>query len=289
MSRRTLLATGIVTLWLGGLGVLAHRAIFTGQKDRLARAALFLAPGADYYEISNASGQIGFATSTIDTSAVGVSITDRVIARIGSDSAARHVAARSAVQLTRALRLRHFAYQLGEDVGPYVLWGTVSGDTLLTLVTRSGDVPPDTQRVRLAEPLLLPTMVPLAIALGDRPKVGASYTYQVFDPIRAAMSRMTVHIRAESLFVVPDSAREDSATARWLPAHQDTVRAWRIEQDGGRLLTGWVDESGRMVQAAPLPGFVMRRSAYEIAVLNWSNRTAGLSPPHAQPISHQTP
>lgn len=274
MTKRGLLAGGVVVLWLGGLGVLARRQLSSAQGDRLSRAALFLAPGAEFYEVSDGSRQIGFASSTIDTAARSVTISDRVIGVLGRGSAQRRVAALATVQLTRTLKVRQFRYQTGQDLGAYVVSGSVDGDSLLTLVVRSGDVPPDSQRLRLRGPLLLPTMVPMAIALGDRPRVGNTYTYQVFDPLRVALARMTVRVRAESLFVLPDSARLDSASRTWVPAHRDSVRAWRIEQEGGRLLTGWIDASGRMVEAAPLADFRLRRSAYELAVQNWNLRQA---------------
>jgi hypothetical protein len=117
---------------------------------------------------------------------------------------------------------------------------------------------------------MLPTTVPLALVLEQRPHVGKRFTYTVYDPLSGTIEEATVTVKAESLFVVTDSASLDAVTLRWLPVHQDTVRAWRLEQAEGGMVNGWVDEKGRMVQAAPMGQFTLRRSAYEIAFQNWS-------------------
>jgi len=74
--------------------------------------------------------------------------------------------------------------------------------------------------------------------------------------------------------VLPDSASFDAVGRRWVAAHQDSVRAWRIEEENGGRLTGWIDGSGRMVQADPIPGMRMSRTAYELAYSNWARGAA---------------
>jgi hypothetical protein len=289
-SRRAQVAVAILLLWGAGLAALARRELFSGEAARLERAALFVAPGADYYTISDDDRQIGFGSSTIDTAGTTITIADLVVADLGTDSAARRITARSNVELSRTLHLRRFRYELGGDVGPLLTTGTVAGDTLLTLVVRKARKKTgDTVRVRLPGPLLLPTMVPMAIALGERPRVGSRYRYQVFDPLTDSTGTVTVRVRAESLFVIPDSASVDSTTGRWVVAHQDTVRAWRIEQENGSLLTGWIDGQGRMVDATPLPRFHMQRMAYELAFENWAHPAedpARAAPPATPPPSN---
>ncbi len=275
MSRRAAIATGVVALWLGGMVALARRELFSDETERLARAALYVAPGAEYYEISDGTRQIGFGSSTIDTTGTAITISDLVVADLPDSGRSRRLAARGSVELTRALRLRRFRYQVGGDVERYLASGTVQGDTLLTLLVRTGSRPARTERVRLDAPLLLPTMVPMAIALGEQPKVGSRYTYRIFDPFTSTTRRATVRVQAESLFVLPDSAILDPTGTTWVVAHLDTVRAWRIVEEHGGRLTGWVDGRGRMVQAAPLDRFFMRRTAYELAFENWSHDRAG--------------
>lgn len=277
MSRRALAAGGILALWALGLAVLARREHAGGQAARLTRAAFFVAPGAEYYTVSTGDRQIGFASSTIDTVPGAFQITDLVLADLARNGKTQRVSARSRVVLSRALRLRRFRYELGAGFAPYRATGTVTGDTLLTLVVESGRAGADTQRVRIPGPLYLPTMVPMVIALGERPAVGSTHRFLVFDPLTDSLSHVAVRVAAESLFVLPDSARWDPVAARWVSAHRGTVRSWRIVQDGTHgpgPLTGWIDGRGRMVEASPLPQFRIRRTAYEIAFENWSRGTS---------------
>lgn len=278
MRPRVVAAGAILALWVGGLATLARRQFAGGEAARLARAALFVSPGADYYEVSNGTSQIGFASSTIDTTQTRVRISDFVVADVNN----ARFSARLQVSLTRALRLTGFCYELGADAGPYKACGTVVHDTLLSLTIAANGARPVKRRMKLSAPLFLPTMVPMIIALGDRPKVGQHFTYDVFDPATDSSSMTTVAVTAESLFVQPDSATFDAASRRWIVAHQDTVRAWHIEEQNGGRLTGWIDESGRMVLADPIAGMQMRRTAYELAYSNWqraATRGARAEPP----------
>jgi transglutaminase-like putative cysteine protease len=52
------------------------------------------------------------------------------------------------------------------------------------------------------------------------------------------------------------------------------VRAWRIEQEGGGLLSGWVDEQGRMVESEQFGLLTLHRMAFEMAYQNWIGDTA---------------
>jgi len=271
MRPRAVAAGAILALWVGGLATLARRQFAGGEAARLARAALFVSPGADYYEVSNGTSQIGFASSTIDTTQTRVLISDFVVANVAGGA---RFSARLQVSLTRALRLTGFCYELGADAGPYKACGTVVHDTLLSLSIAAKGARPVKRRIALSAPLFLPTMVPMVIALGERPKVGQHFTYDVFDPATDSSSMTAIAVTAESLFVEPDSATFDADGQQWIVAHQDTVRAWRIEEQNGGRLTGWIDESGRMVMADPIAGMRMRRTAYELAYSNWSRANA---------------
>lgn len=270
MRPRVMAAAAILALWAGGLAVLARRQRPGGESERLARAAMFVSPGAAYYDVSNGAGQIGFASSTIDTAARSISIVDFMVTGVDSAAARKRFSARMTMHLSRTLLLRAFRYEIGADAGPYTAVGAVHGDSLLVLTVRAKGARPVRRTIRLTGPLLLPTMVPMIIALGDRPHVGDSYTYDVFDPIAGTAAPATIAVRAESTFVLPDSATLDDASGVWQSAHLDTVRAWRIEDTSGGRLTGWIDADGRMVQAEPMPGLRMRRTAYELAYSNWA-------------------
>jgi transglutaminase-like putative cysteine protease len=120
----------------------------------------------------------------------------------------------------------------------------------------------------------LPTLVPLVVALSERPTVGKRFVLPVFDPNARASRSIGYTIRAESLFVLSDSAVLDTtvAPAVWRGVHPDTVRAWEIGPDSGVAIgfAGWVDEQGRIVATSQL-GLQLRRVPYELAFRNWQN------------------
>jgi hypothetical protein len=267
-SRRGRIALGVLVLWIGALALLARRELFRPKGERLAEAALRINPGAVYFAVMRAGEQIGFASSTIDTTAQQITATDYLVADLPMGGEEKRAETRSVVTMSRALRVDSFTVSFETDSIPFTASGRMSGDT--TLVLALGDTTDaDTARIAIAEPVMLPTLVPLAVILGDVPKVGGKTTLSVFDPVEQAPKTVVVEILAESVFVVSDSARLDSAARRWVVAHDDTVRAWRIRTDGTPAFTGWVDEQGRLVQADVPGGLSIERRAYEISFENW--------------------
>jgi len=58
-----------------------------------------------------------------------------------------------------------------------------------------------------------------------------------------------------------------------VPAHFDTVRAFRIEQrEDGMTTRAWIDAQGHIVRAENAVGFAMERTAFEIAYTNFRHR-----------------
>ena len=272
-GKRGLLAAGIIALWLAGLGLLVQRELFQPNTDQLAEAGLRVTPGARFYAVLQRGEQIGFASTTIDTMDAGIVVQDYLVADLPVAGKLHRASARTSVQLSRALRVKTFTLDIDAGLTPIKASGQVFGDSLLLLTVKGvAGAAPDTQRIRLRGPVLLPTLVPLAIALGERPKVGHTYTLPVFDP--ASLSPKDVHIavQAESLFVLQDSSVFDAASGRWRGALPDTVRAWRLASEGsstGGGFTGWVDEQGRVVLATQLFGLTLERRPYEVAFENW--------------------
>jgi hypothetical protein len=186
------------------------------------------------------------------------------------DSGAKRVAVRARVSLTPGLRLTGFAYELGGDHGRYRVSGTMSEDTVLQLITAAGRMHTDTARVPVRRAVLWPTTVPLALALAARPQVGRTYKYSIYDPTTGTPEDVQLQVGAESLFVVPDSAKLDEARGTWIVAHEDTVRGWRLDPQGSTLVSGWIDARGRAIETRPMGTFTLRRTAYEIAFQNWT-------------------
>src|SRR4029079_3580072 len=140
----------------------------------------------------------------------------------------RRATARTSATLSRALRLTSFDLSIESEGAPISATGTVEGDTALVLTMTSGNDKPEVRRIPLNGSLLVPTLVPIVVALVDQPKVGKRYVLPVFDPASMAPKEQAFNIRAESLFVLADSAVFDSTTRRWNGARPDTVRGWNV-------------------------------------------------------------
>jgi len=280
-KRRATLASVVIGLWLGGLAFLGKKELFRPHMDKLADAGMRVAPGASYFAVLQQGQQIGFASSTIDTTDGGISVHDYLVADIPVAGRTHRATARTEVNLTRTLRVSQFRMQVDAGLVPLDASGQMIGDTLMLLVVRTSPAQADTHHIHLDGPVLLPTLLPLAVALGDRPKAGGNLTLPMFDPISMAPRNVHINVQAESVFVVPDSSVFDPARSRWLGARPDTVRAWRISTDstGGKTgFTGWVDESGRIVLATQLFGMALERRPYEVAFENWKADVAKRGP-----------
>jgi len=273
VKRRTIVGIAILAAWGGGVGVLVHREYFRPRLERLAEAAARVTPATMYYAAMQRGRQVGFASSTIDTANTSVSENDYFVVEVPSGNAMRRATARTNVTLSRALRLSRFDLSFETDGAPTEMTGRVDGDSVL-LVHSSKSRKSDTTRVPIAEPLLLPTLVPLVVGLAERPSIGKRYVLPVFDPTAKKSRSVGYNIRAESLFVLSDSAVLDTTAlpSIWRGAHPDTVRAWEVTPDSGVDIgfAGWIDEQGRIVATSQL-GFELRRQPYELAFRNWQN------------------
>jgi hypothetical protein len=253
--------------WVAGLGMLVRREFFRPHIDRLAEAALRVQPGAVFYAVMQGDKQVGFASSTIDTSLTIIEQRDYLVADIAVGGTVHRATARTNVTLTRTLRVRTFEVALDADESPVRIQGEVLGDTLLRLAIGTG-ASTDTQRIPLGGPILLPTLAPLAIALEEKPSVGKNYVLPLFDPASMAPRDVRLEVRAESVFVVNDSSVFDSTTSLWRGVLPDTIRAWQVVSQGGGGVSGWVDQQGRLVASSQM-GFRLQRMPYEVAFENW--------------------
>ncbi len=263
----------IIGAWLAGLALLVRREYFRPQLERLAEAALRVNPGAVYYGVMQGGRQIGFAQSTIDTAQSAITVSDYLVADLPIGGKSRRATARTNVTLSRTLRMIRFDLSVDAEGPPVRAAGTVEGDSVLVLTIAAGTAAPDTQRIALTGPVLLPTLVPLAVALTDKPTVGKRYVLPIFDPATMAARDMTVTVHAESVFVVNDSAVFDSTTRRWHGVLPDTVTGWRVSADATTGFSGWIDEQGHILETSQL-GLVLKRMPYEVAFENWRTDAA---------------
>ena len=268
---RGLVAAAVLVAWTGGMALLVRREFFLGSSARLAEAALRISPGASFFVVEQGGVQIGFASNTIDTTTTGIDVIDYFVADLPIAGASRRVSARSVVKLSRGLALRTFDVQAESPDAPVRVGGRAEGDTAIVYaLTTAPNQRPDSQRLAVRGPIVLPTLVPLAVALGESPKVGRQYLLPTFNPSTMASGTIRLRIRAESLFTVADSARMDTASGVWVSALTDTVRAWRVEpEEASGGFSGWVDAQGRVVESSQPGGITLRRMAYELAFENW--------------------
>jgi len=283
VSRRTLAAV-ILGAWIVSLGWLVKREIFPPTGARLAEAALRVPPGAVYYRLAVAERQVGFASSTIDTSGTSVQVTDVLVLQVPTLGTLRHTAAMSRATLSRTLRFERVDAKFADGLGRFAARGIVNGDTVLTVSLASG-TDSETARVPLLRPIVLPSILPLRLAFGGELKPGKVYRSAVFDPMLLAQRAVDVTVAAESTLVVPDSAGFDSTAMAWVAVHFDTVHAFRIEEtSGGSPTTAWIDAQGHIVRAASPAGFTMERTAFELAYVNFRHRdTARVARASANP------
>ena len=268
MSRRAVIAGVVLAVWIVALSLLIRREFFQAPTARLAEAAMRVSPEALFYVIERNGEQIGFASSTIDTTEQTVEVSDHLVLDLPVDKRLHRSSARAAVSLTRGLRMLGFRASVEMSETPMGASGRFDGDSLLHLVVQTSPEAEDSQTVRLTGPVVFPTLVPLMVGLSEKLEVGRQVTLKVMQPGALEGKDVAVTIAAESLFVIPDTAMLDSTTARWVVSHTDTVRAYRLEIPGSRI-SGWVDERGRVVEATQPGTMTLRRTAYELAFENW--------------------
>ncbi len=271
MNRR-ILAGIVITGWLASMGVLARREFWRPRGETIADAGQVVPPGSAFYTLTMGGQQIGYASSTIDTTTEDLRFQDVMVVEVPAMKTLHRTDVRTDAVLTRSLRLKTFTAKLQGEAGTFSARGEVHGDTLLTAELESEG---NTQHLRipLKQAIVLPALLPMRVALGGRLRVGATYSLDIFDPMVLQERRVNVTVAAESTLVVPDSADSDAQATHWFPVRWDTVHAWRLEQHAGGLkLETWIDDLGRVVSASSPVGFRMERTAFEIAYENFRKR-----------------
>lgn len=271
MNGRGLVAITVLAAWGAGVATFIQREANRSPRERLAEAAMRVAPGAHYFLVEVGGRHAGFASVTIDTIPEGLQITDYSVRDTVAGADTGRVVTRVATHLSRGLWMRGIdvAGSRGPSDGARA---RVIDDSTLEVVAGSAG---DTVRHRFTGPLLIPSLVPLAVALGERPEPGQRHEFDVFDPAQLGVRRLRTRVASESLFVVVDSAIFSAPAARWLGAHADTVRGWHLVEDHPGGIDVWVDELGREIQSRASDAVSRRRTAYEVAFENWRTAAAG--------------
>lgn len=279
--RRRGIAAALLVVWLGALALLAKRELLRPAGERLAEAVLTLPPGAAYFSVELDGTQIGYASTTIDTLADTLRVLEVVVLEMPVLGDLQRTEARTEIELSRTLQLRHFAAALRAEGARFEAEGRVSGDTLLDLEL-IGDGTRERRQIPLTEPIVLPQLVPMRVAFGGTLEVGRVFTVRVFDPTTLAGRDVAIEVAAESTLIVPqDTSVFDSTAGRWVPVVFDTVRSWRLRDASGRMpFDTWIDDDGQLLAARSAAGFRLVRSAYEVVYENFRMRdTMAVRPP----------
>ncbi len=249
----------ILVLWIAGITLLARRQFGASDAERLAKAAERIDPATYYYAVYQSDTPVGFASSAIDTSGRRLQATDYFRGRLVVHGTSRSIEVSSKAFLSRQFLLDSLVLR-------------VQGIQQSHIIARQH--PPG---LGGAEPVLPPSILPVAFLLTDGPRIGRSRSYEMYTPATDAIALVTLRIAAESLFTVDDSAAYDSIGRHWVPAHSDTVRAWSIAPMTSGF-TVWVDAQGRVVSAREPGGLHVVRMAYELAFRNWHLKHISKSP-----------
>ena len=279
-SRRALIAIGVLLLWVAGLGFLARRELFRPRLDRLTEAGLRINQYTSFFALRAPNKElVGYASSIVDTTTSEITITDQMIREL---SVRRRASKSAKTRLTRTFKLKDFEWRVNTGTLDLRSSGRVEGDSLIYSVQTNAQAP-TTGVIKLDGPVLVPNLVPHAIALMDEPTVGRKYTLPVFDPTHQAIVQVKSEIQKETTFVIADSAVLDSATRMWVPIRTAEIKAWLISSSAGGF-NGWLDETGHIVRTTELDADVLR-STIEEAFENWMvgvnrrRRAAGLLQP----------
>lgn len=268
MSRRAF-AIGVVAVWLAAIGWLVRRELWRPRAAVVAEAALSLPPGALYYAISLADRQVGYASTTVDTLADTLRVSDVMVLEIPVGGEPQRIEARTDVRLSRGLRLRGFTATVRGTDARFTASGSVEGDSVLTLLV-AGAGAAASRRLALRRPVVLSPLLPLTLALGGGLAPGRSLTTRVLDPVLLDLREVSLTVAAESTLIVPDSAAFDSTTGRFVPVAWDTIRARELRTtEPGPGQRVWVDEDGLLVLALSAGGLQIERSAFEVAYENF--------------------
>ena len=274
-SGRGAVAAFIVALWLGGMAMMIRRNANHTESQQLSEVALRVQPATFYYVVERNGEQIGAASSALDTTTSTLVSEEYFVGEYATAPApagsrpspptTQRTSVRWQTRLTRGFRLADLSIDISRQSQPFSINAAVEEDTSLYVagVRRKGGHPP--ARYTFAPPLFTPSLAPVAFMLSAPPTIGRAQRMSVFNPTTRTVMRPELRIKAESLFVVVDSAVLNVG-GQWETAHRDTVLAWRIDSDQPGLTT-WFDAAGRLV-AAQFGDLSATRSAFEIAFKN---------------------
>ncbi|MEP7347848.1 MAG: hypothetical protein ABI877_21435, partial [Gemmatimonadaceae bacterium] len=115
LNARTITAGAILLGWSLGVVAFARREMSRTTADLMAEIALRVAPGATYYAAELNGDHVGFSSTTVDTLAKALQITEYQVAEMPNEGSTRRVTRQTVIRLTRGLALRDFTLTTTRD------------------------------------------------------------------------------------------------------------------------------------------------------------------------------
>jgi hypothetical protein len=266
VTPRTLLATGILLLWMVVAGWHVRREYFAPALTRLAEATLTLDPVTHFYAIRMGDRTVGTSSSRLDTVPEGFRLDDLTQLDLLAMGQTGQAVVRTRATLSPTLRMLDFEFALQSAAGDFEAQGRVHGDSLLTVRLRTGGGAAEEVTFRVAEAPLVSGALPIRLARGGELRVGRTVRFPVFDPSTVSNRVVEVEVLEHGLVTLVDSSRVDPATGRWVPARERSVEGWRIvERHGGVQVESWIDGDGRILRSTSPLGFALERTEFELA------------------------
>jgi hypothetical protein len=270
MNRRTA-ATVIRLAWFSALGWLIQRNYLSAPRES-DTPRWPVPPGAAFQALRIGGRQYGLASLTVDTVPEGLRVVELTTLDLPPTrpGTPRRTSSRIEALYTRGLQLRTWTTRQLTEQGRSTSAGEVSGDTLLRVINAPEGEAPETLLVPLRRPVVLPSAIALVAASRGLPRTGTKLNVETYDAVDHELRSEHLTVAAESLFTVPDSAEFNPSIKRWLAAHADTVRAWRLERlEHGLPIHQWIDASGMTIRIQHPLGAVLDRSAFELVNSNF--------------------
>ena len=164
MKHRGAVAVTVLLAWAGGLVTFMNRERRNAPAQRLAEAALRVSPGAAYYRVEKDGRQIGFASSTIDTTRGSLSIRDYLSAELPVGGTEHRATATSDVRLSRTLALTDFQLSFEADGAPIAMSGRSLGDSALQVVIAHDEMGSIITALEMGKPIVV---MPRRAELGE--------------------------------------------------------------------------------------------------------------------------
>ena len=257
----------VIAAWLASLGWLVQREYLAAEAPGDVAASARVVPGSAFFAVFLPTGQVGVASTSVDTMAGEVRLSERFEVSVTEENSTRRWRFNVDTRLSPSLELRSLTSSTGGDLPAMSLDAVHGRADTVALSLRRGDAV-RTARRRMAG--LVPAgALPLRLAVGGRPRIGQTLEALVLDPLDGSARERRYVVADSSLMFVADSAKYDSVRGRWTVAHGGDVVAWRLDEvETASPSRIWVDAQGFMVRAVLPSGFWMQRTAFEIAQLN---------------------